>query len=65
MSVSIRPLLVANRCEIAVRIIRAACELGLQTVAVHREDGRYGRPHRASQAAKSYLNVDALLKAAA
>lgn len=31
-------LLIANRGEIAIRIARAAGELGLRTVAVHSED---------------------------
>jgi acetyl/propionyl-CoA carboxylase alpha subunit/acetyl-CoA carboxylase carboxyltransferase component len=31
-------LLVANRGEIAIRIIRAAAELGIRTVAIHSED---------------------------
>ncbi len=66
-------LLVANRGEIAVRIIRAARDLGLETVAVHSEADRdslavrladvvvpIGPPH----ASKSYLNVDAVLRAA-
>ena len=35
---SIRKLLIANRGEIAIRIARAAAELGLETVAIHAED---------------------------
>ena len=67
-------LLIANRGEIAVRIIRAAKALGLKTVAVYSdadaqslavqmadEAVRLGPAH----ASKSYLNVDAVLKAAA
>jgi acetyl-CoA carboxylase, biotin carboxylase subunit len=66
-------LLVANRGEIAVRIIRAARELGLETVAVHSEADRDSLAVRMADvvvpigpppAAKSYLNVDALIGAA-
>ena len=35
---SLNSLLIANRGEIAIRIIRGAAELGLRTVAVHSED---------------------------
>lgn len=69
----IKQLLVANRGEIAVRIIRAAKELGLKTVQVHSaadaeslavrmadEAVNIGPPH----AAKSYLNIEAILNAA-
>lgn len=71
---SIKKLLVANRGEIAVRIIRAARDLGVQTVQVYSDADadslavkladeaiNIGPP----QAAKSYLNVSAILDAAA
>lgn len=38
-------LLVANRGEIAIRVFRAATELGLRTVAVYAEEDRFSR-HR-------------------
>ena len=69
-----RTLLIANRGEIAVRIIRAAQELGIETVQVYSDADKdmlavqiadravnIGPP----QAAKSYLNMDAVLAAAA
>ena len=70
---AIRKLFVANRGEIAVRILRAAQELGIATVQAHSaadatslavqladEAVEIGPP----QAAKSYLNVEAILDAA-
>lgn len=66
-------LLVANRGEIALRILRTARRLGLRTVAVYSDVDR-GAPHvRAADvavrigpapAANSYLSVPALLAAA-
>lgn len=69
----LKKLLIANRGEIAVRIIRAAQDLGIATVAVHSaadteslhvqladEAVNIGPP----AAKKSYLNVEALMKAA-
>jgi 3-methylcrotonyl-CoA carboxylase alpha subunit len=66
-------VLVANRGEIALRIVRACQELGLATVAVYSEADA-GAPHvRAADAAvllgpppaaESYLRVDALIDAA-
>jgi acetyl-CoA carboxylase biotin carboxylase subunit len=69
----LKRLLVANRGEIAVRIIRAAQDLGIATVAVHSAaDAESLHVQLADQAVnigppaakKSYLNVEALLKAA-
>jgi acetyl-CoA carboxylase biotin carboxylase subunit len=66
-------LLVANRGEIAVRIIRAARELGLRTVQVHSTADEESLAVRLAdeavaigppQASRSYLKVDALLEAA-
>src|SRR5216684_4278842 len=37
---SIRKLLAANRSEIAIRIFRAANELGLRTVAIYSQEDR-------------------------
>ena len=66
-------LLIANRGEIAIRVIRSARELGIRSVAVYSEadkeslhvrladDAVHIGPH---QAAKSYLNADAILQAA-
>ena len=34
-------LLVANRSEIAIRVMRAATELGLRTVAIYAEEDRF------------------------
>ncbi|UHD43869.1 acetyl-CoA carboxylase biotin carboxylase subunit [Aureimonas altamirensis] len=70
----LKKLLIANRGEIAVRIIRAAQDLGIATVAVHSAaDAEALHVQIADEAVdigppaakKSYLNIEALLKAAA
>ncbi|MBU3665149.1 MAG: pyruvate carboxylase [Chthoniobacterales bacterium] len=41
IDVSARTLLVANRSEIAIRVFRAANELGMRTIAVYAEEDRF------------------------
>ncbi len=66
-------ILIANRGEIAVRIIRACREMSVPTVAVYSDCDRDARHVREadqavhigpSEAIRSYLNVDAVLDAA-
>ncbi len=68
-----KKLLVANRGEIAVRIIRTAKELGLRTVAVYSEADKDSLAVRFADeavcigpppAVKSYLNAEAIIGAA-
>jgi acetyl-CoA carboxylase, biotin carboxylase subunit len=68
-----RRVLVANRGEIALRVVRAAHDLGLEAVAVH-SSADAALPHVAladaaveigpPPASRSYLDIDALLAAA-
>lgn len=68
-----RRLLVANRGEIALRVIRACRQLGIETVAVYSSADR-DSPHLRladktvcigpAQSKESYLNMDAILQAA-
>ncbi|MGH7329182.1 MAG: biotin carboxylase N-terminal domain-containing protein, partial [Polyangiaceae bacterium] len=68
-----KKILIANRGEIALRILRACHELGVATVAVYSEaDARALHVRLAdqavcigpSQASKSYLNIPAIISAA-
>jgi acetyl-CoA carboxylase biotin carboxylase subunit len=72
-SVRFKKILIANRGEIAVRIISACKELEIQTVAVYSEADRYSSHVRfADQAicigpaksARSYLNIPSIISAA-
>ncbi|WP_405641334.1 carboxyl transferase domain-containing protein [Streptomyces sp. NBC_00019] len=58
-------VLVANRGEIAVRVLRAAAEAGMRTVAVH-EEGDEAHLRLADEAVplSGYLDADALVDAA-
>ncbi len=66
-------VLIANRGEFAMRIIRACRELGIRTVAIYSEADRHALHVRfadesvcigPAQATKSYLNIPAVISAA-
>ena len=72
-SVRFKKILIANRGEIAVRVITACKELGIQAVAVYSEADRYSSHVRfADQAicigpaksARSYLDIPSIISAA-
>ena len=69
----LKKVLIANRGEIAVRIIRACRELGIKTVAVYSETDKYALHTKLAdeaicigpaQISKSYLNIKNILEAA-
>lgn len=70
----IRKLLVANRSEIAIRVMRAATELGIRTVAIYANEDRFAlhrfkadESYRVGEGQKpiaAYLDIDAILEIA-
>jgi acetyl-CoA carboxylase, biotin carboxylase subunit len=69
----IRRVLIANRGEIAMRVIRSCKQLGIETVVAHSEADRDSLPVRLadraicigpSRPADSYLNMNAMVQAA-
>ena len=69
-----KKIMAANRAEIAVRIMRAATELNMETVAIYGYEDRYSQ-HRwgadesyllppAESAVKAYLNVQEVVRIA-
>jgi acetyl-CoA carboxylase biotin carboxylase subunit len=72
-SVRFKKILIANRGEIAVRVICACRELGIQTVAVYSEADRYSSHVRfadqsicigPARSARSYLDIASIISAA-
>jgi acetyl-CoA carboxylase biotin carboxylase subunit len=72
-SLSFDKILIANRGEIALRVIRACRELGIQTVVVYSEADAHSLPvHLADEAIcigpasarESYLNIPSIMSAA-
>lgn len=69
-----RRLLVANRGEIAIRVMRAAAELGIETVAIYSDEDRFSlhrfkadQSYRVGVPGKplaAYLDIDAILETA-
>lgn len=70
----IHKLLVANRGEIAIRVLRAASELGISTVAVYTYEDRYSlHRYKADEAyqigadedpLKPYLDIEEIIRTA-
>jgi pyruvate carboxylase len=71
----IKKLLVANRSEIAIRVFRAAHELGIRTVAIYsyedrfalhrfKADEAYQIGKKGSEPVKSYLDIEGIIEIA-
>ncbi len=74
MSVPFRRLLVANRSEIAIRVFRAATELGISTIAVYAEEDKLSlhrfkadeayRIGKGKGPVEAYLSIEEILRVA-
>ena len=72
-----KKLLVANRSEIAIRVFRAATELGMGTVSVYTYEDRFALhrfksdesyligPEEGGEPVKGYLNIPGIIEVAA
>ncbi len=70
----IRSLLVANRSEIAIRVFRAANEMGIRTVAIYADEDRFAlhrfkadesyRVGHRGQPIRAYLDINDILRVA-
>ncbi len=70
----IRKLLVANRSEIAIRVFRAATELGLRTVAIYSLEDRFAlhrfkadeayQVGRGAEPVRAYLGIEEIMRVA-
>ena len=70
----IRSLLVANRSEIAIRVFRAANEMGIRTVAIYADEDRFAlhrfkadesyRVGHRGQPIRAYLDIEDILRVA-
>ena len=70
----ITKLLIANRGEIAIRVMRAATELGIKTVAIYSQEDKYAlHRHKADESYKvgngknpidDYLDIDDIIRIA-
>jgi pyruvate carboxylase len=74
MNATVRKILVANRSEIAIRVFRAARELGIDTVGVYSQEDRFCLHRfkadesyligRGQEPVRAYLGIDEMLRVA-
>ena len=74
MARRITSILVANRSEIAIRVFRAATELGLRTVAIYSLEDRFAlhrfkadeayQVGRGAEPVRAYLGIEEIVRVA-